>query len=188
MYFQISIFSQLPNIKVLTLRLVYVTLFSLSLPHTYSCVTGNTEINLLHLHWIIRDVKCILTVMFFCLLVVSTTSRLSLLWLAVCLCVSSTWGGTWSPRSLSFLTCALWHVSDCSGWLKTPVVELTQASIGSLCYDACLASRSWTIRVRVQCLCHTPQLEQKHTNDCAAFMCTMKPWSWSYTFNIFVVQ
>ena len=80
----------------------------------------------------------------------STASRPLLLWLTVCLCVSSIWGGTWFPLSPSSLTCARWHVSGCSGLPRTPAVDLSPDSIGLLCCAACLVSRGWTTRVSVQ--------------------------------------
>lgn len=153
LYSQISIFSQMANIEVLTLRLVCLTLCRL-------------------LHWIINISESWLWCSSSSLSVVSTASRLSLLWPAVCLSVSSTWGRTWFPHSLSSLICVHWLVSGCSGWLRTPVVELTPAHIASLCSAACLACRSLTTKVSMQCFCYThnwhkwPQRTDDIGDDC----------------------
>lgn len=79
---------------------------------------------------------------------VPTASHLFLPWLGVCLCVSSTWGRTPSPPSLSCATCVRWHVSGCCVWLKIPAVEQIPTGIACLCCAACLDCRSSTTKAR----------------------------------------
>lgn len=158
--FQISIFSQMPNIEVLTLRLVCVTCRCL-VQCTHSPLLTLTVTH--HMWWSIYPG---------CLSVASTTYHLSPLLLAACLCVSSTWEGTLFPHSLSCHICVHWPVSGFSGWLRTPVVELTLINIASLSSAAYLASRSWTTKVNMQCFIVNSfkvMYTQKKINHCVAF-------------------
>lgn len=87
---------------------------------------------------------------------VPTASHLFLQWLGVCLCVSSTWGRTWFPPSLSCAICVPWHASECFVWLKTPVVEQIPTGTACLC---CAAFRDWrssTTKVSPVHVEHTP--------------------------------
>ncbi len=145
----------LSSLKWPTLRCWHLGWSVASLCHIHTQSHDYTDIRLLH--WILWNDEmspgCDVLPHLSRLSVVSTASRLSLPWLAVCPCVSSTWGGTTFPHSPSSLICVRWRVSECSGWLRTPVVEPTPAGIASLSCAACLASRSSTTKVSVQCFC-----------------------------------
>lgn len=80
LYFQISIFSQMANIEVLTLRFVYLTLccpFTQSYVSIYTATTATAYIHTT-VHWIIGDDQWILVVIFlFSLCSVNSISSLS---------------------------------------------------------------------------------------------------------------
>lgn len=78
---------------------------------------------------------------------VPTAFHLFLQWLGVCLCVSSIWGRTWFPPSLSCAICVPWHASECCVWLKTPVAEQIPPGIACLCCAAFRDCRSSTTKV-----------------------------------------
>lgn len=88
---------------------------------------------------------------------VPTASHPCLPWLGVCLCVSSTWGRTPFPPSLSCAICVRWHVSGCCVWLKIPAVEQIPVGIACLCCAACLDCRSLTTKVSPREAENSPQ-------------------------------
>lgn len=114
------------NIEVLALRLVLVNLHTLSF---LNLTTGRM------LNFALASFP------------VPTASHRCLPWLGVCLCVSSTWGRTRFPPSLSSAICVLWPVSEFCVWLKTPVVEQIPTGIACRCCAACLDCRSLTTKV-----------------------------------------
>lgn len=122
-FLQISIFTQMPNIEVLTLRLVFWTLW--------------------HLWWNQNSWH------YLCASTASTASPLFLLWPVFYRWLSFTWGGTKFPPCPSCPICVRCLASGCSGWPRTPAAEPIPDAIASLFCAACLVSKSLIIRVGV---------------------------------------
>ena len=126
LFSQISIFSQIPNIDVLTLRWVDFNPYF----DTHTLYKG-------------------LMTLGSPLSVVSTASRPSPLSRGATLCVSSTWEETPSSRSPNCVTSARCPASKCCGWLRIPAVARRHRNTDSPCSAACPAYRSSTTRVRL---------------------------------------